>query len=232
MKHISLAISIAVTIALTIVSGILAGQLTGRWGASEAQEIAAERLKAFPDRIGDWQLRESKELSELAMSFLKCRSYVNDTFVHRQTGTVLTVSLLAGPFGPMSVHNPDVCFPYFGYVPMKKTQRSRIAAVPREGSVEPADAPQQPPQDEFWSAAFKPKEGFADPIYVYYAYSDGGPWEAPSIARFAFGGAPVLYRLNVSSQCESWPKTKDVDPCVDFIQQLLPIWREKLSWKQ
>ncbi len=222
MKPLPLIIAALATVALTIASGVMAGKLTDRWGSPGHLEAAAKRLEAFPDRVGQWRLQASEPLSKNAVNQLQCAGYVQRLYVNEDTGETLSVALIVGPYGPMTVHNPDICYPNMGYASVKKTERYRI------GGSTGGDADQ--PGDHFWVATFKAKAEGMDPLHVYYAWSRGRDWKAPNIARIAIGGSPVAYRLQVSSRFEWSPETEKRNGCVDFLTQLMPIWHNTLAY--
>lgn len=225
MKPLSLINATLATVALTIASGVMAGKLTHRWGSPGHLEAAAEKLDAFPDRIGDWRLNTSEELNDYVIGQLQCTGYVNRWYVNEKTGAQLSVALIVGPYGPNSVHKPDVCYPNLGYASVRRPRKwqpdsGRAAGNPSAGQT----------KDEFWVASFKAKEPGMDPLHVYYGWSSGDGWRAPKYPRFALGGSPVLYRLQISSRFEWAPETEKKNACTDFLTALLPVWYTSVAY--
>lgn len=225
MKPIPLLTALLATAALTIASAVMAGKLTHRWGSPGHLEAAAKKLDAFPDRIGDWQLNASETLSDYAVGQLKCTGYVQRLYVNEKTGATLNVALIVGPYGPNSVHKPDVCYPNMGYASVRRPQKWRTPSVRDNG--EPSNERRK---DEFWVASFQSKEAGMDPLHVYYAWSSGDQWQAPKYPRFALGGSPVLYRLQISSRFEWTPETEQQNVCTDFLTAFMPVWYKSVAY--
>lgn len=225
MKPIPLIIALLATGALTIASGVMAGKLTNRWGSPGHLEAAADKLDAFPDRIGNWRLSSDEALNDYVTGQLQCTGYINRTYVNEQTGTQLSVALIVGPYGPNSVHKPDVCYPNMGYASARRPQKWQPSHRPAA-----SDSSSGPSEDEFWVASFEAKEPGMDPLHVYYAWSSGNHWRAPTYPRFALGGSPVLYRLQISSRFEWTSDTETDNPCTDFLTALIPIWHTSVAY--
>ncbi|HEX8199906.1 MAG TPA: exosortase-associated EpsI family protein, partial [Isosphaeraceae bacterium] len=174
--------------ALTVVtaSGIAHGLITHRWTARPdlREEIARPGKVAMT--VGDWEGREleldSREMAaaEIVGGFL--RQYVN-----RKDGRSMTVLLVCGAPGPISVHTPDVCFPGIGY-DASATPTKVALAVP-SGSQ---------PTTEFWTTLLtKPGGVVPTSLRIYWTWGGAGRWAAPSNPRLNFASLPLLYKLYV-----------------------------------
>ncbi|MCA9235145.1 MAG: exosortase-associated EpsI family protein [Planctomycetales bacterium] len=215
MKRSTLMLAVLAAVILTGVSGFVSGKLTMRWGHSDALERASQRIEQFPHEIGDWVLQAPQPLTEDAIEKLECTAYLNGEFVHRQTGERVTVSLIVGPFGPMSVHTPEVCYPLAGYGALQTPQKLTIGAAGDAG------------ENEFWTTAFAPKELGGLPLQVYYAWYHNGHWMAPDWPRFDLGGDPALHKIQVASSYDATGKDAGAHPCYRFLIDFLPVWQEQ-----
>src|SRR6516164_3650916 len=95
-----------VALLLILATGFVHGMWTGRWRIDHELEEAAARLDRAPGDIGDWKARpepiDADSLARAGAIGSWSRSYRNDA-----SGDVLTVILLCGRAGPMSVHRPE-----------------------------------------------------------------------------------------------------------------------------
>jgi hypothetical protein len=137
------------------------------------------------------------------------RSYRN----LRHNGTV-TVILMCGRAGRMSVHTPEVCYRGAGYemhgAPAPLTVKS-------EGSGQ---------QDTLWTARFTKHAGVAADLRLYWAWNADGAWQAPASPRWTFRGEPFLYKLYVSQDGQD--ATGSGEAAHGFLRRFLPEAREFL----
>lgn len=221
IRPVPLVLSVAAAAGLLVASGLWAGSLTRRWGTTAAYDAARNRITSFPATLGPWKMVGDHPLSEKAAGMLQCGDAVFDRDYERtDTHQRLRVTLMAGPYGPLSVHKPSVCYPNLGLLPVRPPERKTIDS----GGV----------GHDFWSAQFKSNDAGSVIHQVYYAWSTGGPFRAPDTPRFTFGGAPVLYKFQLDAGLvveEQAPKTTDTpqkpetpEVVTSFLQQFLPVW--------
>src|SRR5436190_11210209 len=100
---------ILLPLSLLMAFGIAEGIWTERWHQSHAAEEAGARLSSIPPAVGDWESREEqldpRQVVKAELTGSLVRHYTN-----RSTGVTVTVMLVCGRPGPISVHTPDVCF--------------------------------------------------------------------------------------------------------------------------
>ena len=94
----------------TLLGGVIQGRMSRRWGRSQEFQVLADRLQELPTEIGPWHMRASPPLAPAAEAVLECAGYVSRQYENRKTGEIVTVAVLLGPAGPISVHTPDVCY--------------------------------------------------------------------------------------------------------------------------
>ena len=117
---------IVLVAALTTLSGVLQGRMHNRWGPSADVLSVANKLAEIPSQFGDWRLQSSEELGETAANMLECAGYIIRNYENQATGDVVSVTVLLGPPGPISVHTPEVCFGSRNYTSCSKRQRAAI----------------------------------------------------------------------------------------------------------
>src|SRR5262245_34216385 len=72
---------------------------------------AAKRLeRPMPERIGHWVLSKRDELNSDVKETLHCAGYVWHNYEHVETGDRVSVFVVLGPHGPISVHTPEICY--------------------------------------------------------------------------------------------------------------------------
>src|SRR5262245_32289500 len=101
-----------VAVALVVVSGLVHGFWTDRWSTSHAPAEAAERLARVPLDAGEWQGQDLPNATRFTEAIT---GQMYRRYVHRSTGSVVTVALICGLPGPVSIHTPDVCYKAGGY---------------------------------------------------------------------------------------------------------------------
>lgn len=203
------ALPIAVVFALVCTAGILHGRWTGRWDSGNAAAEAAKRMDTLPMAAGDW-VAESLPINPREKSIAQADGMISRRYTNRQTGQVVTLMLLCGRSGPISVHTPDVCFPGAGF--REVGSPSQFSAGDSAG-------------DRLWVRHFEREAPGSLPIRVYYGWNEGGAWQASENPRFAHGGKPVLFKLYVLRQLTSRSDGVDSDPAADLIRRILPQLR-------
>ena len=201
----------AVIVTLTVISGAVEGYLSGRWQDTKPLDAAAAGLRQFPKRFGAWHLQHEQHLSSYAQNALQCAGYINRIYKHEQTGATVSVAVLVGPQGPMSVHTPEICYSSRDY--KIRGERERIIFRQR---------------DQLWQTTFQPVQAGSGLLNVYYGWNDGHGWSAPAQPRFAFAGAPRLYKLQLASSADD---DEGADACQAFLKDCLPVLDQYLLTK-
>ncbi len=99
---------------LVVGSAIIDGLWTGRWKDSEERKLAVRHLDRVPMTIGDWVGRavavDPRELVAAELDGGVMRRYENT-----RTRRAITLLIVCGRPGPVSLHTPEVCYPGVGY---------------------------------------------------------------------------------------------------------------------
>jgi len=193
-----------VALALVIATGLVHGYFTDRWQVNETVRQAAAGLEQMPTKVGDWESEPTKANGR-ARADLAAEKYVR--FVNRKTGDVVSVALVCGRMGPVSIHNPDVCYSASGYTVGKKTTLAL-----KELSGEPT----------FFTADMKrPNTAEGAPQRLFWAWRAAGKWQVADEPRQTFASQPVLYKFYLAREL-SVPVPLDQEPIVELLRQLLP----------
>jgi hypothetical protein len=214
MKQIIAYVSAA---ALLLGCGVVHGYLTLRWVAPTQAREAAARVPEIPLKLGDWEGTDL-EVSKQQMDQTEAYGYISRRYVNRATEDVITMMLLCGRTGPLSVHSPTVCLQGTGL--QVRGEQKRYSLV--------GDSSRQ--QGGLWSADFDgERQGERFSQRVFWGWSkDASTWAAPEHPRLAFAGAPYLYKLYITralppvSSATGVDNLLDDDPCVKFLQVFLP----------
>ena len=200
-----------IVFAVTAGTGAVAGALGNRWGAPPDVQAAAGRLDRLPAEAGDWQLVDELPLDQDLVEMFQCIGSTNRTYRNRQSGETVHLSLIVGPPGPTSVHTPEICYSSQGYHVDVPAERRKYPTKNSEATV----------ANEFWKTTFAPDGRRPTRLIAYYSWCDGQTWRAPDRPRFAFGGLPYLYKVQLATKI--MPRAdEDRDPCDDFLRALLP----------
>ncbi len=198
----------AAAILATLASGIAHGLWTQRWTSTQDVEAAAARMPRLPLTLGDWQGQnlefDTRQLGPVS-------GYLYRRYVNQRTGVVVTMSLAFGRSGPVSIHTPDVCYAASGFE----------AASIRKFT--PTLDPSQPPA-EFQTAQFlRTRTAEQKYLRVFWSWNAGGVWRVSDYPRLAFAPRyPVLYKLHLVREMAAPDEPLDGDPCVEFMERLLP----------
>src|ERR1700693_1782330 len=136
-----------ISIPLVLLVGALEGVWTDRWGRSTELQSAVARLENVPLDLGEWK-GKNLDLDADQVAGAQLSGYLYRQYVHKPTGNTVSILLVCGRPGPISVHTPDVCYRGAGF---------EAAAAPLKQRI-PADSPED--QGEFWTARFQKPEAF------------------------------------------------------------------------
>jgi hypothetical protein len=207
-------IALGALLLVVLGSGALAGLWSGRWGNSQALDRAVARLGQVPPSLGtSWDVKEDT-MSERELAVAEVSGYLHRQYTHRRTGTRISVLLVCGRPGPISVHTPEVCYAGAGYV---QTSREKT----RQG---PADMLCQFQVRDFRHG------NVARPtlLRIFMSWGCEGEWRIPARPRWAFAGKPYLYKLYVVRQMARPDEPVEKDPALDLMKELMPQLQETL----
>jgi hypothetical protein len=122
--------------------------------------------------------------------------------------------LLVGPAGPTSVHTPDICYSSQDYAQEGPREATQVQATDKGQTA------------SFWVLKLRPNSLDAGRLTSYYAWSDGGRWEASENPRWTFGGKPMLYKLQLAAPTPPVAQASKPDPGTLFLQSFLAkgVW--------
>jgi hypothetical protein len=195
-----------------VATGVVHGFWTGRWQLSAAPAEAASRLATVPLEAGDWlgqDLETDPRLLTDAYGVLYRR------YVHRKTGKAVTLYLLCGRPGPLSVHTPDVCYGGSGFTVTRLGRQSCGTGPDAAGRFE---------------AAQMAKRRLSENVLlrVFWSWSADGPWVLPDNPRVTFAQHPVLYKMYLIRELAQANEPVEDDPSLDLMRQLQPELRRSL----
>lgn len=194
-------------ILLTAVPAFLQGRFLNRWGEPPNLRVAGQQLHQLPRQLGGWQsAADQRPLSEAVCRELGLVEHFHRQYVHSESGERLDVLLMVGPSGRLVRHPPEVCY-------ANRANQQVGGAFPLEIAIESIKHQfkllhfrqiSQPVQSDFW---------------VAYAFATNeGSWTAPKSPRMAFGGAPVLYKLQVLTEVSEQGDHEEVS---DFLEKFI-----------
>lgn len=171
-------------------------------------EVGA-KLQEIPVRFGKWRLQSSGSIGEDSKKMLECVGDTERTYVNEETGDVVQMFVIVGPWGPTSVHTPDVCFPSRAY---KRVEEAKRVTIADSSGVE----------SDFWAETFIMTGLETRNIRAYWAWSKGGPWSAPDNVRYTFAGSPHLYKIQLTAYLPPVPDPQGEDPVRRFLKDFVP----------
>lgn len=161
-------------------------------------------------------MKRETELEVSVVRLLQCPSYVSRIYEHEQTGDVVSVAVLLGPPGPISVHTPEICYSSHDYSVFG--ERRLVTIQDASGK-----------DHSLWEVTMKSNGLEEASQRVLYGWSTGSHWEAAEYPRFGYGGAPYLYKLQLSASLLNGKESVDEsDPTQDFLSQFLVQLSDRL----
>jgi hypothetical protein len=188
-----------------------------RCGPSREAQASAVLVAGFPREIDTWKVESEEPLSPGAVRMLQCAGYVNRVYTDQSTGESVKVVVMVGPAGPLSVHTPEICYRSTNY---EIQQPRQTISIPGDRST----------PHTFSTVTFEVNDASSRHLRVYYAWSDGNGWIAPSQPRFYFAGKSLLYKVQVATQTSD-SHNGGIDPGLRFIHSALP-YLEKCTESQ
>jgi hypothetical protein len=208
---------ILVCVVLVATLGVVHGVYTDRWGASGQLEQALEGLPRVPMKIGDWTGEDVPYEAE-ALTRAGIRGGVFRRYTNTRTREAVSLLIVCGRGGPVSVHTPDVCYSAAGYHQMAPEQRKEVEAGEAQ-------------KCWFYIARFgKPTAVVPQQLEIYWTWSrDGVTWNAPENPRLALARSPALYKLYVVREYAPKTRAETALTSEEFLRQALPVIRQSLS---
>lgn len=200
---------------LITLAGLVHGVWSSRWHTSEELQQALERVPRVPREFGSWRGKDQEVDPQMYLQ-AGAHAYWMRRYENTRTGTAVSVILMCGRFGPMSVHTPEVCYQGAGY---ELTGPATRVQVPL-GDNNPAT---------FWTGRFRKGQlDLVGQMRLYWSWNATGMWEAPDQPRLTFRGQPVLYKLYVLRELTTGAEAADTDPAVAFLGEFLPVAQKLL----
>lgn len=193
----------------SLLVGVVHGRLTNRWGIQPDMAEAGRRLKSVPADFGDWRMSSESKLEDRIAEMLQCEGSLTRVYENTRTGQKVSVFLIVGPSGPVAVHTPEICYSSKDY----RITDDRVKYTFDD-------------QQDLWDLRLKANQAGAPPIRVMYAWTNDGNWDATANPRFAFGGRPLLYKIQLAGPIPS--ESGETDACRDFLAGFLPALRPHL----
>ena len=195
-----------------LTAGLVPGLWAGRWIPAVSLDEAAARLPAIPFAVGEWNGREL-QVNPAEQAAAQASGFVRRRYVNSRTGAAVTLLVLCGRAGPISVHTPDICLRGSGFDEVGKESRYEIPGSPG---------------NRLWVRQFQ--KVLPSPVFirVFYGWSANGTWEAPDNPRLAFARSPVLFKMYVFRDLADPNEPVDGDPAGDLLRALTTPLRTNL----
>lgn len=208
MKSYLLVLVAGGLIAVSLLVGVVHGRMTNRWGIQPDMKEASRRLESMPADIDGWHA-ESYPLDERVAEMLQCQGSLNRVYENPKTGQKVSIVVLLGPAGPIAVHTPEICYSSKDY----SITSDRVPYAVDD-------------QQDLWDLRLKSNRAGAAPLRVLYGWTNDGNWDATANPRFAFGGRPLLYKIQLAGPVPN--ESGEQDACRDFLAAFLPVLRKHL----
>ena len=178
-----------VTAAITLIGALVHARYSQRWGSPIDPQAAAQRLAAAPERIGSWKhLADGEPLSEFIYRELGLAGSISRIYRDQATGQTVSILLMVGSPGPLVRHPPTVCYGNRdnkligkpGWINLTDDGSSRLQLLKYE----------------------RPDSLTGERFFVAYGHSVDGLWDVPGSPRLAYGGDPLLHKVQLLAPIE------------------------------
>jgi hypothetical protein len=180
-------------------AGVVHGVWTDRWRAPADVQAAAAQLQRLPQDIGPWRgsdVPQGRPVPGVA-------GCLERRYERRPDGARVSVALVCGRPGPVSIHTPDACYGASGF----QVGARRKVEVPGLGSFWRTDAVRTSATDEVR-------------LRIYYGWHTAGGWTAADDARTSFARERLLHKLYVVRELTGADGREE--PCEEFLRVILP----------
>ncbi len=141
-------------------------------------------LASLPLECGDWE-GTSLDMDSEELRITEASGAVLRRYRHRLSGDSVTLLLLAGRPGPISVHPPTACYQARGY---------RLNDEPRKFTFDDGSR-----NHEVLVAEFLNPAGFSeDRVGITWCWTADGHWTAPENPRLEFADESALIKLYIT----------------------------------
>lgn len=165
--------------------GVAHGLVTDRWGLPAEVAAISARVRELPVKIGSWTSTESP-LDPRQLEMAGAVGATSRTYVDSESGEKVQIHLLAGRPGPISLHEPTVCFTGAGL-----NQVEPLTKYDVEGRSPGVKA-------QFSKTVFQSGQPNDRGLLTLWTWSpNGAVWTAPEHPRTAFAGSGCLFKLYV-----------------------------------
>lgn len=192
---------------LLLLSGLVHGFCTDRWSSPADMVRAFEQIDDIPLCLGNWDGHALKTKGAPPLVHRFDRRYVN-----RVTGDAVEVTLLAGRPGPVTMEtlefeslSEDCAIKHrsFSFLRGRKTEFC-CRDVERD-----------------WTSD-------SSQLRLYWGWRAGSDWVAAPPSPLQCSGQRVLYKLIVTGNLPEADDPLPQDPCLSFLQELLPALNKVL----
>ena len=186
---------------LIVGAGVLHGAWTNRWGPSPALAAMGSRFESVPMVIGDWKAT-ALDLGARERALTGASASLARVYTNAGRGISVSVLLVGGLPGDISMHTPDICYPGAGY--------SWGSATPYECRYG---------GDEHRRAGLRSAvatRGGTNPsiLRIFWGWNASKGWEAPEEPRWRFRSESALSKLYIIRETAG----AVVDPSVRSLQ--------------
>jgi hypothetical protein len=213
MKNLGYTLLSATAILAILCCGVVHGLWTDRWGAGPEPIWAAAMLERLSLTLGDWEGRSIDQDNDQPEGVTGC---LIRYYTHRHTGQGVTMFLVCGRPGPVSIHSPDACYVASGF------EMDTPTIFPIPSTIKGVEG-------EFRTACFrKIRSSGQKNLRIFWSWNATDGWSVPADPRSTFVHHPVLYKLYLIREMASEMESLHDDPCVDLMRHLLPELQETL----
>lgn len=207
---------VAAAVAAVAAAGVLHGRAVDRWGTSERLAEAVGALQKVPAKVDAWAGKDLDPIPEAVLNLAQINGYVQRAYTAPGGDEPMSVLLVCGRGGPISVHTPDICFAGAGFRQMTEAVPTTVEAGGLGHTLR--------------AAKFAEPGGRSGVQEVLWAWSaDGREWSSPDNPRRQFAREKALYKLYVVRKVPPAEKAGDPNPAHGFLRTALPAFAAALG---
>ncbi len=202
-------------------SGVIHGLIVDRWGLSQDISELVTSLEDIPLELGPWK-GVSQTIPARHLEIGEIYGYLSRTYTNQETGSKVSLLIVCGKPGPISVHTPDICFRGAGYNMRNDPERNSIVSEQDSSLVV-----------EAFSAEFR-KANDAQPhdLRVVWTWCDGEAFYAPDNPRFSFANKSFLYKVYITQVTGRVGSLTERDDSTSFLKAAIPVLQREFCAEQ
>lgn len=183
-------------------------------GSTDTIKLISDHMNETPGQLASWEVNSTGEVDSQQADVLQCTNSFIRTYVGSKSGERIVAAVMLGKAGPISLHDPNVCYPMAGYTEEGNKRRERFKVGDKEIAL--------------WTTVLKKGDVGGERIKVAWGWNAGKGWDAPDNARFHYAGEPYLIKVQIVQELQNRSAEEDKG-IARFVEEFMPSLDRQLN---